>query len=256
MRAKITFDLQSQDHVMPHYQQTLLKVWLESVKAISETWRDYPSYNFSSLRGQASSQQAGLDYLPGQIKLVISSPSEEFLDFVIQQISTQSTCKIGPLSLAAVSAQKEPMPVLGDAVKYVCISPLVPSLQALESEQAGQAFIHPQEDLFSDLLYESTMQSMERSGLYSPEEMNQFFKFQLVPDQYYLSKLKKQGKLFARIYPVNYYGKEHEIRTYIFPFTLYAAKQVQEYVYTYGLGALTEQGLGMLDTKSVIANKN
>lgn len=239
---------------MPHYQQTLLKNWLENLKIASETWRDYSFYNFSSLRGKANSQQAGLGYLPGQIRLVISSPSEEFLDFIIAQILAQDSCKIGPLCLSAVSAQKEPVPALGEAVKYVCISPLILSLQALEDEQTGKAFIHPQEDQFSDLLYESTIKSMEASRLYSPAEIKEFFKFQLVPDHYYLNKLKRQGKLFARIYPVSYGGKEYEVRTYVFPFTLYAAKPVQEYVYTYGLGALTEQGLGMLDTKSLVAN--
>lgn len=236
---------------MPHYQQTLLETWLTNVKAVSEKWHDYSLYNFSSLRGQATSQQAGLDYLPGQIKLVISSPSQAFLDFVTEQTLTQKAYKIGPLHLVTVNVQEEPIPELSDAVKYVCISPLVPSLQALEDEQIGQEFIHPQEDQFSDLLYESTMKRMEASGLYSLEEIRHFFKFQLVPDQYYLSKLKKQGKLFARIYPVRYREKEYEIRTYVLPFTLYAAIQVQEYIYTYGLGAFTEQGLGMLDTKSL-----
>lgn len=251
MRVKITFSLQRQDYVMPHYQQTMLATWLESIKTASETWHDYSLYNFSSLRGQATSQQAGLDYLPGQIKLVISSPNQAFLDFVTGRILEQKDFRIGPLHLTPVNAQQEPIPELSDVVKYLCISPLVPSYNVLEDEQAGQAFIHPKEDQFSDLLYECTMKKMEASGLYSTEEIKRFCKFQLVPDQYYLNKLKKQGKLFARVYPVSYRGKEYEIRTYVFPFTLYATKQVQEYVYTHGLGAFTEHGLGMLDTKSL-----
>ena len=256
MRLKITFSLQSQDYVMPHYQQTLLDTWLTSIKLTSETWHDYSLYNFSSLRGQATSQQSGLDYLPGQIKLVVSSPSQEFLDFIAGQILAQKTHTVGPLHLSAISAHQEPTPVLGDVVKYVCISPLVLSFHALEDEEAGKAFIHPQEDQFSDLLYECTIKRMEASGLYSLEELKHFFKFQFVPDQYYLTKLKKQGKLFARVYPVSYGGQEYEIRTYVLPFTLYAAKQVQEYVYTYGLGAFTEQGLGMLDTKNLVAHSD
>lgn len=237
---------------MPHYQQTLLASWLENIRATSETWRDYSLHNFSSLRGQATSQQIGLDYLSGQIKLIISSPNRAFLDFVTEQVLKQEICKIGPLHLTPINIHQEPVPELGDTVKYVCISPLVPSFNALEDEEAGKKFISPQEDLFSDLLYESTIIRMEESGMYSPEEIRSFSKFQLVPDLHYLGKIKKQGKLFARIYPINYMGREYEIRTYVFPFTLYAAPQVHAYVYTHGLGAFTKQGLGMLDTKSLI----
>ena len=256
MRVKIIFSLQSQDYVIPHYQQTLLKTWLENIKSSSETWRAYSLYNFSSLRGQATSQQAGLYYLPDQLKLVISSPSQAFINFITERISAQETHAIGPLHLAVISIQQEPVPELSDVVKYICISPLVPSSHVLEDNQAGKMFVHPHEDLFSDLLYACTMSRLEASGLYSPEEIKQFSKFQLVPDQYYLSKLKKQGKLFARIYPINFCGKEYETRTYVFPFTLYAARQVQEYVYTHGLGAFTEQGLGMLDTKSLAVHSD
>lgn len=236
---------------MPHYQQTLLATWLEGIKATSEVWRNYALYNFSSLRGQATSQQAGLEYLPGQVKLVLSSPSQAFIDFITSQILEQERCQIGPLHLTPVNVQQEPIPELSDAVKYVCISPLVPSFGVLEDEEVAKKFIPPQEDQFSDLFYECTIKRMEASGIYSPEEIKGFFKFQVVPDQYYLSKIKRQGKLFARIYPVSYGGKEYEVRTYVFPFTLYADPQVQAYVYTHGLGAFTEQGLGMLDTKSL-----
>ena len=239
---------------MPHYQQTLLASWLESLKETSEEWRGYSLYNFSSLRGQTASQQTGLDYMSSHVKLVISSPSQGFIDFITSQIRGQKMCQIGPLHLVPVSVHQETMPELSDTLKYVCISPLVPSFSALENEEAGKRFIPPQEDLFSDLLYECTMRRMEESGLYSPEEIRSFCRFQLVPDQHYLSKIKKHGKLFARVYPINYRGKEYAVRTYVFPFTLYAAPQVQAYVYTYGLGAFTEQGLGMVDTKSLTDN--
>jgi CRISPR-associated endoribonuclease Cas6 len=41
-----------------------------------------------------------------------------------------------------------------------------------------------------------------------------------------------------------------EIRGYTFPFTLYAAKDVQQFVYENGLGYFTYKGFGMLDIAS------
>jgi CRISPR-associated endoribonuclease Cas6 len=40
---------------------------------------------------------------------------------------------------------------------------------------------------------------------------------------------------------------KYEVRGYTFPFTLYAAKKVQQYVYENGLGYFTHKGFGMLD---------
>jgi CRISPR-associated endoribonuclease Cas6 len=37
------------------------------------------------------------------------------------------------------------------------------------------------------------------------------------------------------------------VRGYTFPFTLYAAKEVQQFVYENGLGHFTHKGFGMLD---------
>ena len=242
-------NVQEQERLMPHYHQNILSDWIEGIKTKSAQWRHYKLYNFSSVRGQATSQQEGLGYLTSQVKLVISSPSEGFIDFFVEQVFGQKMWKLGPLHLGPDHVYKEPLPELRDTVNYLCISPLVPSFISLQNEEAGKEFIHPRQDLFSDLLYECTMARMEQSGLYSAKAIKSFFKFQVVPDQHYLSKLKKQGKLFARIYPINYQGNQYETRAYIFPFTLHADKQVQAYVYTYGLGAFTQQGLGMLDTK-------
>jgi CRISPR-associated endoribonuclease Cas6 len=38
-----------------------------------------------------------------------------------------------------------------------------------------------------------------------------------------------------------------EVRGYTFPFTLYAAKEVQQFIYENGLGHFAHKGFGMLD---------
>jgi CRISPR-associated endoribonuclease Cas6 len=41
-----------------------------------------------------------------------------------------------------------------------------------------------------------------------------------------------------------------EVRGYTFPFTLYAAREVQEFIYQNGLGYFTHKGFGMLDVSN------
>ncbi|MEL6412895.1 MAG: CRISPR-associated endoribonuclease Cas6 [Bacteroidota bacterium] len=247
MRAKITFKIRRQEGAMPYYHQHLLANWINALKSRDTQWQHYDQYTFSSLRGQASSLKAGLRYRHDQLRLVLSALNEAFVDFLVQAIFEQETWELGMIHLAPVQVDKQPLPELGTATSYLCLSPLVPSFAALQDEEAGRQFINPQRDLFSDWLYECTMNSMEQSELYTAADISTFFKFQLVPDHDYLQKLKRQGKLFARNYPVAYQGKQYEVRGYVFPFTLHAHPQVQAYVYTRGLGAFTQQGLGMLD---------
>jgi CRISPR-associated endoribonuclease Cas6 len=130
--------------------------------------------------------------------------------------------------------------------KFVCISPLVLITPAF-NEEAGKRFINPDSDEFSDLLYESTLTRMEKSGWYSTEQMESFFKFQVVPDMVYVNKLKEQQKKFARIYAVYDLDVKYEVRGYTLPFTLYAAPEVQDFVFKCGLGAFTHKGFGMMD---------
>ena len=83
--------------------------------------------------------------------------------------------------------------------------------------------------------------------MYTPEQIASFYKFQLIPDQKYIQRLTDAQKKFARIYPVYDQDVKYEIRGYTFPFTLYAAKEVQEFVFHCGMGFFTHKGFGMLD---------
>ncbi len=135
--------------------------------------------------------------------------------------------------------------------KFLCISPI--TLIAPDSnDDDPKRFIDPNTDEFSDLLYEVTMDRLERSGKFTAEQLTSFFKFQIVPDKYYLEKIRKGDKKFSRIYTLYFNGQPLEVRGYTFPFTLYAADEVQNFVYERGLGLCVNKGFGMVD----VANAN
>jgi CRISPR-associated endoribonuclease Cas6 len=133
----------------------------------------------------------------------------------------------------------------GSEVKYLCISPLV--LSESTAPQESKAFVSPESGTFSDLLYDSTMTRMEESGLYTPDQIASFYKFQVMPDLFYLEKLAAQKKKFARIYSLASASGMREVRGYTFPFTLYAAPEVHRFLFSNGFGAYTQHGFGMLD---------
>jgi CRISPR-associated endoribonuclease Cas6 len=110
--------------------------------------------------------------------------------------------------------------------------------------------VSPESDEFSDLLYDNTISRMEAYGKFSAEQLASFYKFQIVPDRDYIQRIQTSHKKFARIYPLYDNDVKFEIRGYTFPFTLYAAKEVQEFVYENGLGYFTHKGFGMLDVAS------
>ena len=88
---------------------------------------------------------------------------------------------------------------------------------------------------------------MEALGKYTPEQLASFYKFQIVPDHEYIQRLQASHKKFARIYPLYDNDVKFEVRGYTFPFTLYAAREVQQFIYENGLGYFTHKGFGMLD---------
>jgi CRISPR-associated endoribonuclease Cas6 len=88
---------------------------------------------------------------------------------------------------------------------------------------------------------------MEASGKFTTEQIASFYKFQLVADQEYIHRLQESHKKFARIYPLYDNDVRFEVRGYTFPFKLYAAIEVQQFIYENGLGLYTSKGFGMLD---------
>lgn len=153
---------------------------------------------------------------------------------------------VGNLQLSPESFEAEEPVTVSSETKFLCISPIV-LLPALFNDESSKRFIAPGTDEFSDLLYDSTISRMEASGKYSAEALASFYKFQLVADQDYLHRLQESHKKFARIYPLYDNDVRFEIRGYTFPFKLYAATEVQQFIYENGLGHYTAKGFGMLD---------
>ena len=252
MRARVVFTLKNKGAQVPFHHQYLITQLIEQLlKSIPEPYRQFQNYNFSGLKGQTKVSKSGLHFYSSRITLVFSSPDAEFVNQVLRCLFEKKEVSIGNLVLGPEMVEKEEPADLTDAVKYVCISPLV--LVAPETNDFySKKFVSPETDIFSDLLYDSTMSRMEKTGDYSAEQIASFYKFQIVPDSDYLSKIKEGEKKFARIYPVfdNYTSEtspKQEVRGYTFPFTLYAAPEVQQFLFNCGLGCYTQNGFGMLD---------
>lgn len=258
MRIRIIFSLLNKGSYVPFYHQFLLSQFIEGViyKGDSKTFSDFKLYNFSGLKGQTKVSRNGLHFYSSKITLVFSSPNEEFIQFFLNTLFSIKQFELGKLILRPESVELEERPQMSEAMKYICISPLV---IYMPTETEGQTdentdsknFISPEYDLFSDLLYESTMQRLEENS-FSQEDLARFYKFQLVPDKGYLAKIKQNNKKFARIYPVYDDGDKYEVRGYTFPFTLFAAEEVNDFIYNCGLGTFTHKGFGMVD----LANQN
>jgi len=248
VRIRLIFSLKNKGAYLPFHHQYILAQFLKGliVKGGREEFFNYNYFNFSGLKGQTKVSRSGLHYYSSLVTLVLSSPNEEFMDYLLEQVFDTPKIELGNLILSPEYTEQEIEPTLETSNKFVCISPLV-LLTPSFNDESGKRFINPDTDEFSDLLYESTLTRMERSGWYSQEQMESFYKFQVVPDMNYVNKLREQQKKFARIYSVYDMDVKYEVRGYTLPFTLYAAPEVQDFVFKCGLGAFTHKGFGMLD---------
>jgi CRISPR-associated endoribonuclease Cas6 len=185
------------------------------LKGGSQKFRNFANYNFSGLKGQTKISRNGLHFFSNRVTLVFSCLNKDFVDYFIDELFKMPSVEVGNLVLIPESGETEDIPAFSDEMKYICISPIVlikPSFNDSESKR----FIPPQTDEFSDILFESTILRMEELGKYTQEEMAEFSKFQLVPDENYLRKIHEGQKKFARIYPVydqdlNLLGRAYQI---------------------------------------------
>lgn len=258
VRIRIIFLLNNTGAVVPFHHQHLIAESLDRIiKRLPVEFQGNSFFTFSGLKGETKVGKKGLHFFSMKITLVFASNNEEFLEALINELFRHEEIEIGELKLSPDSVIREEPPAsklfslqgTSQKRKYVCISPLV----LLRPEEDGaKQFISPETDLFSDLLYESTMIRMEKSKKYTMEQIDSFFKFQVVPDKDYLDRIKSEEKKFARIYTIPNPHVENpatmvEIRGYTMPFTLYAAPEVHDFVFNCGLGELTYRGYGMLD---------
>ncbi|TAG04612.1 MAG: CRISPR-associated protein Cas6 [Cytophagia bacterium] len=247
MRIRVVFVVQNKGATVPFHHQYLLAQYIRSlVQSSHEYSENCPFYNFSGIKGQTKVSRNGLHFYSSKVTLVLASRSQTWIDFIIQKIFQQKEIKIGNLLLTPELVEQEIHHHLEDNVKYMCISPLVLCKPQDDTTYQAKKFIAPDLDVFSDLLYEATIERMAQTNEYSEEELISFSKFQLVPDEFYLKKIKEDQKKFARIYTLSD-EKKQEVRGYTLPFTLYAPEKVQQFVLNCGLGTFSEEGYGMID---------
>ena len=248
MRIRIIFSLQNRGAMIPFHHQYILADFIHA--ALREHDAAHPAatayISFSGLKGQTKVSRAGLCFFSSKVTLVVSSPSADLVMACVRSIFEQKHYQLGQLELTPEAvAEEEELTFDQLGTKFICISPMI--LLSAQHDPTAKRFVPPDVDQFSDLLYESTMTRMEQSARFSAEQIASFYKFQVVPDQVYLDKVRAEDKKFARIYPVHLDGEKHEVRGYTMPFTLLAEAEVQRFVFECGLGELTYKGFGMLD---------
>ena len=215
---------------MPFHHQFLLAQTIKGLLMLSanKQFTSYTQYNFSGLKGQIKISRKGLHFYSSKVTLVFAASDQTFLDYFLATLFEQKELMIGNLQLVPESYEKEDAVAISDSVKFLCISPVV-LISASFNDERGKRFISPESegDEFSDLLYDSTIARMESSGKYTPEQLAQYYKFQLVPDKDYINRIQTSHKKFARIYPLFDSDVKYEVRGYTFPFTLYAPQPIQ-----------------------------
>lgn len=247
MRIRVSFKVNNRGGLVPFHHQYLIAGMINQLllKNSATDFLNYPFYNFSGIKGQTRLGKNGLHFNSKMVTIVFSSASNEFMEHLIGLILREGEVSIGNLNLTPEVAQQE-LPVdLEKGTRYVCISPLVLSSPREDREKAKE-FVQPVSDQFSDFLFDTTIERMTRFGM-DVDAIPNVQKFQLVPDQQYLAKIKSENKKFARIYPMYEEADKFEVRGYTFPFVLYAAPEIQQFIYTCGLGLYGHKGFGMLD---------
>ncbi|MDX2196364.1 MAG: CRISPR-associated endoribonuclease Cas6 [Cytophagales bacterium] len=247
MRVRIIFSLKNRGaKIHFHHQHLLAKFAQNIISKCDPKYRDFKFYNFSGLKGQIKVGKGGLHYLSSKVTLVFSSLNIEFLNQFLNTLFSFKQLYIGEMELSPDSIEMEADINFDNKNKYVCISPVLIVDPVLYVEE-NKSFIEPYTDTFSDFLYESTMLRMEKSGNYSAEQISSFNQFQFTPDKEYLLKMQSEEKKYSRVYQTYINNEKYEVRGYTLPFTLFAAPDVHNFIFHSGLGALSENGFGMID---------
>ena len=249
MRIRLIFNLQNRGAVLPFHHQGLIVDMINDLKTnMSPEFEKFDFFCFSGVKGQTKVTKTGLQYNSKKVTIVFSCLSDEFAVQMVQAIFKREFIELGELLLEPDTVEKEKESILGEVVKFISISPI---MVAPSTSEDVKEFIDPNDDRFSDAIYETTMSRMERTGLYTEEDFKSFFKFQIVPDNEYLKKIKQKNKKFSRIYTTGSLGQGDEFRGYTLPFTLFADPKVQQFIFTCGFGDFANHGFGMLDIANI-----
>jgi CRISPR-associated endoribonuclease Cas6 len=244
MRVRIICDILNSGGTVPFHHQYLLSDLIDSIKG--KEFEKFTLYTFSGLKSQTKCERDGLVFTANKLTFVLASQNVLFIKKVLIELFKFKQITISKLIIKPVFVEKEVIPKMKDETKFLSISPIM-LMDPRCNNGNGMLIIDPTTDDFSDYLYECTMDRMEASGLYSDDQLNTFFKFQIEPDTTYLKKMESSNKKISRIYSVFEERDAFEVRGYTFPFTLFAAPEVQDFILNNGLGCLTHKGYGMVD---------
>jgi CRISPR-associated endoribonuclease Cas6 len=248
VRIRVIFQLKNKGAFLPFHHQHLLAQLIKGLLLVGgeKKYFHFDHYHFSGLKGQTKISRQGLHYLSFRTTLVISSGDEDFMRYLLAQIFSKELIQLGNLQLQPHSMERELVVENSSAQKLICISPIILSEPIFDSPES-KAFISPEKEEFSDLLFESTVTRFAEVYNLDEDALQAYSAFQIVPDMEYIKKLNEAGKKFARIYSVYHQDVRFELRGYTFPFTLYATEKMQEFIFYHGLGALPQKGYGMID---------
>ena len=248
MRIRVVFGIKNRGGYVPFHHQHILAQTIKGVLASGSDpmYATSTDFNFSGLKGQTKISRKGLHFYSSKATLVFSSGSKGFLEYFSSVLFKHQELMVGTLFLVPESIEREDPILVTDSQKFLCLSPIV-LLPASFNDEKSKRFISPEEDEFSDLLYETTLQRMASSKRFDESQLSELYKFQIIPDKGYLERIESSHKKFARIYPLFDLDIKYEVRGYTFPFTLYAPEAVQRFVYESGLGYFSHKGFGMLD---------
>lgn len=247
MRVKISFhrDHSSINSLPLHHQQLLADALTGIANKIKG--EKVKEFNFSSLKGTSRIQNGFMRFLSTKVTLVISSANEELVNKIVDEIFSQGSLEIGKVRLFPKATEVINDPDFGKQMRYLCISPLVLVDPKVDAEKSQEMY-NPGSQEFSDMLYNQIMEHMESSGV-DGKKLDSYVEFEATPDMDYVQKINETGKKFARFYKNN---KGNAMLGYLLPFTLHAHPDVQKFIWEHGMGALNEEGYGMLD----IVNEN
>ena len=248
MRVKISFlrDQMSANTIPLHHQSLLA----ESLSKLMDQFStDHSLINFSSLKGTSKIQNGFMRFLSSKVTLVISSRREDLIEKLVSKIFENPFLAVGKMNLIPRSHEVIPDPEFLQKMRYLCISPLI-FIDPNKDPERSQLTIDPTSQEFSDILYEQTLDRMEKAG-YTESQLNSFAEFDAQPDRDYVSKLQETGKKFARYYRS---ADGSTMMGYLLPFTLHAHPEVQRFIWDCGAGVLNDQGYGMVDLVKVAGN--
>ena len=248
MRVRIIFFLKNRGAFVPFHHQYLLAQMLKAAVMVggNAEYLSYNGFNFSGLKGQTKSSRKGLHYYSNRVTLIVSSRNIDFLNYMLVNMFKMKKLEVGSLVLEPERVEIEKIPDLTSYEKFICLSPILPTVPSLMDDSATQ-YLDPESDEFSDKLYDLAMQHIENLVLFDTETMATFNQFQVAPDKDYLVKLVENNKKFSRVYPTYDQDIKFDVRGYTFPFHFYGATELKEVLFIDGLGALSHKGFGMLD---------